>query len=516
MLTEENRAALYRLVQHVTRSFYDPRYIVVMDQLARHQVLKDDDLAGRVGLQVKELNKLMATLEKDGLIQAHRQNELKEGAQRSVGRQYFYVDYKRFCNVVKWRVAQMHRNIDTGLRNQLDNKGYICPRCNRSYTPLDADKIADLERGIFVCEDCGTELVDNENAENVRGSQDRMQRFNYQMRFIREGLRKSEEMVMPHFEISQYITKHFALDAAAQKAGGEPGHGLKVAGSTGDRRQEDGIGIVLTTDKDEETVRRERDEEAAAKRQQNVMPSWHLKSTITGDLTALGIKENAQTAGAQAAGASNLDESLKGLGKVVRPSSLKAQQAAAEGAEEDVKPELLKEGNEADYYDQYYASLAASAAPSTQHTPSGEFSFLGDFEEEEEGEEEGEDRKPNIQYLDSLNEHNKRSRSAEEDEGEAAERKQARVGAGAGAPADGDGWGRQGREGEGEGNGEEILGAESLAMDANADVMAEEDDPIVYVEGKPMPFSQVGEEHHDLMTADEYAAYFEIFQQRSA
>jgi TFIIB zinc-binding len=80
---------------------------------------------------------------------------------------------------------------------QLDNKGYICPRCNRSYTPLDADRIADYGRGIFICEDCGTELVDNENAENVRGSQDRMQRFNYQMRFIREGLRKSEEMVMP-------------------------------------------------------------------------------------------------------------------------------------------------------------------------------------------------------------------------------------------------------------------------------------------------------------------------------
>jgi transcription initiation factor TFIIE subunit alpha len=80
---------------------------------------------------------------------------------------------------------------------QLDNKGYICPLCNRSYTPLDADKIADYERGVFICEDCKTELIDNENAENVRGSQDRMQRFNYQMRFIREGLRKSEEMVMP-------------------------------------------------------------------------------------------------------------------------------------------------------------------------------------------------------------------------------------------------------------------------------------------------------------------------------
>jgi transcription initiation factor TFIIE subunit alpha len=149
------------------------------------------------------------------------------------------------------------------------------------------------------------------------------------------------------FEISQYITKHFALDAAAQKAGGEPGQGLKVAGSNGERRQEDGIGIVLTTDKDEETVRREREEEAAAKRQQNIMPAWHLKSTISGDLTALGIKENAQNTTAQVPGQTSvdLDESLKGLGRVVRPSPLKAQIDLE--ADEDVKPDV-KASNEAD------------------------------------------------------------------------------------------------------------------------------------------------------------------------
>ena len=92
----------------------------------------------------------------------------------------------------------------------------------------------------------------------------------------------------------------------------------------------------------------------------------------------------------------------------------------------------------------------------------GEFSsssvLLGDFFEE--------DRKPNIEYLDSLNEHNKRSRSVE-DEGD-AERKQARVG----LLADGLGQGQE--------NGDllPMNGVEGSGVDAG-DVSAEED-PIVY------------------------------------
>jgi transcription initiation factor TFIIE subunit alpha len=169
--------------------------------------------------------------------------------------------------------------------------------------------------------------------------------------------------------------------------------------------------------------------------------------------------------------------------------------------------------------------LAASTAPSTQHTPSGEFSVLGDVEE---------DRKPNIEYLDSLNEHNKRLRLAEHEDD--AERKQARVGDSDGVS----GWALGlGLQGQGQENGEQqhlpMNGVASFGPDGEGAVLAE-DDPVVYglyfvswrfpkvvlnrrslsVDGKPIPLSQVGEEHHDLMTADEYAAYFEIFQQRSA
>ena len=41
------------------------------------------------------------------------------------------------------------------------------------------------------------------------------------------------------------------------------------------------------------------------------------------------------------------------------------------------------------------------------------------------------------------------------------------------------------------------------------------DDADVMVAGKPVPFSRITEEHHDLMTPDEYTAYFEVFNSTS-
>ncbi|KAJ2979033.1 hypothetical protein NUW54_g11201 [Trametes sanguinea] len=75
-LSKDEQETLRLLVQHVSRAFYEPKYTVVMDQLVRHPVLKDDDLAGRMGLQLKELNKIMATLEGHKLVRMYVQVEL--------------------------------------------------------------------------------------------------------------------------------------------------------------------------------------------------------------------------------------------------------------------------------------------------------------------------------------------------------------------------------------------------------------------------------------------------------
>ncbi|KXN91567.1 Transcription initiation factor IIE subunit alpha [Leucoagaricus sp. SymC.cos] len=545
MATKEDQETLRLLVQYVSRAFYEPKYIIIMDQLARHPVLKDDDLAGRMGLQPKELNKIIAVLSNDCLVKVFRQNELKEGAQRSVGKQYYYIDYQHFCNVVKWRIAKIWHMIDTSLRNEKVNKGYICTLCKQSYSPLDVDKLMDFNRGIMVCEICHAEVVDNDNAESLQGSNDRMERFNRQVRLIREGLQKTESMVLPAFDVAAWIKIHFT-DSESKKPvqGAQPG--LKIAGSStnGASQQDEGISIMMAMDKDESTRRQERAAEAELKRQQNALPAWHLKSTITGDLTALGIQETkraeaAAAAAAAASGGGGNDEILRGLGIVGVParaggstSDIVESPVVANGDGEDEKQKVGQD--DADYYDQYYASLAASTTVSAMPTPtparsseSGDYGYTIDVEDEE-------DRKPTIEYLDSLNDYRKRSRSKEDVDGSTSGGNGSRklvktdsemsvnghltvngyanssatpedvglnvVGGAYGdeSTLDGeDGYANGYGAGVGEGSGEP------------------EDDPVVYVNGNPVPYSKVTEEDHELMTPDEYTAYFEIMQSRS-
>lgn len=122
------------------------------------------------------------------------------------------------------------------------------------------------------------------------------------------------------FDVAIWIKK--SMDAEKAKAAAQSG-GLKIAGSSGDTKQEDTIGVVMSVDKDEATQRAEREREANAKRMQNVLPAWHLKSTISGDLTALGIRENARTEQQAEVDANRLPSSndaiLRGLGKVEQP-----------------------------------------------------------------------------------------------------------------------------------------------------------------------------------------------------
>jgi transcription initiation factor TFIIE subunit alpha len=202
-------------------------------------------------------------------------------------------------------------------------------------------------------------------------------------------------------------------------------------------------------------------------------------------------------------------------------------------------------------YDQYYASLAASSAASAHSTPTAigvpsSSSNSPDFLNSHLNDDDEEDKKPNVEYLDSLNAYRKRSRS-QEDVGSADKIKLAKM------DSSGDlgttnghvnGFLRVngfGHHGNGEGFAAEPQdGGMRLQELDDMGLTAPEDDPMILgwsfpyflfpssagciryanhrirtVNGVTKPYSQVTEDDHDLMTPDEYTAFFEVMQTRS-
>ena len=106
-------------VKTVVRMFYETEHIVVVDALAFHGALSLSDLVIilDIGKNQKNAQKLLGKLKEGGLISEYTRQEIRDGAMKAVNREYYYIDYQQFCNVVKWRVAEMRRRIDSTLRN---------------------------------------------------------------------------------------------------------------------------------------------------------------------------------------------------------------------------------------------------------------------------------------------------------------------------------------------------------------------------------------------------------------
>lgn len=210
-------------------------------------------------------------------------------------RSYYYLDYKQFLDVVKWRMMAMRRHIDTRLRRGLDNKGYLCPRCRKSFSALEVSHLLDFSRNVFVCDvpGCGTELIDNEEAEDVRQSKDTLTRFNEQLSVVQQALRGIEGVALPPLDVRAWLAKHaadqpWATELPKEEQGAKPAAPQPPAAPEARLRVEV-AGVEAGAEL--ESAARSREEEQRA---QNILPAWHVASTVSGEATGLANGEGAQ------------------------------------------------------------------------------------------------------------------------------------------------------------------------------------------------------------------------------
>lgn len=290
--SEDDLRLVRTVCQMVARQFYSDQHVIVVDLLSKYQVMPADILASSLGIQIKDLLQIANQLVRDRLLGIYKRSETRETATatsvftRSAIRNYFYIDRKVFLDVIKWRMMKMRSQIDSVLRNELDNKGYMCPRCGKSYSTLDVAALLDPVTNLaFICDvpGCGSELVDNEDAEDVRRSKDRLKRFNEQCGPILDRLRRIDTIVLPSFDAPREVNRTGDSDAwklrARQRI--DPNATMNdVRESQTEAADSMSMEVILeSSDPAAEAARRARRErEVEQQRQENAMPDWWLAS----------------------------------------------------------------------------------------------------------------------------------------------------------------------------------------------------------------------------------------------
>lgn len=148
MATTEIPRPLKLLVQKVMRGFYPIDHFIVVDILVRKQLMKEDDLADLLKFDKKQLRQVIASLKNDKLLKVKLRMET--GSDMKATRQnYYFINYKAFVNVVKYKLDHMRKKIEMEERDSASRAMFICSACNKSFTDLEVDQLVDLTTGDF-------------------------------------------------------------------------------------------------------------------------------------------------------------------------------------------------------------------------------------------------------------------------------------------------------------------------------------------------------------------------------
>ena len=295
------------LLRIVARAFYTTEHILVLDALIRHSTLPDHDLAYVLSMQPKSLRKLCGRLKEDGLLSVQTRAERKtDGIQSFYGgsnnprvthKDWYYLNFHRAIDSIKYRMYRLNKHVESLGAPMTEKKELACPRCKAQYTNMEVIDRLDHSTGRFNCLRCGHYLVDVEDDE-LTNENETMKRLNSQLEKILRLMQQIDAATVPENDFQTALSRQQPV----MRNEANPGQQRTEVVDLPNRNLQSTKGLDIKPEKiavevqDDETIKKETDaSEAAARREkearQNALPDWIVKSTVSGDITAAGAKE---------------------------------------------------------------------------------------------------------------------------------------------------------------------------------------------------------------------------------
>lgn len=201
-LVTEVPSSLKQLARLVVRGFYSIEDALIVDMLVRNPCMKEDDLCELLKFERKMLRARIATLKNDKFIQVRLRMETgADGKAQKVN--YYFINYKSFVNVVKYKLDLMRKRLETEERDATSRASFKCPGCFKTFTDLEADQLFDFATSEFRCTYCREVVEEDQSALPKKDSRLLLAKFNEQLEplyiLLREveGIKLAPEVLEP-------------------------------------------------------------------------------------------------------------------------------------------------------------------------------------------------------------------------------------------------------------------------------------------------------------------------------
>lgn len=273
------------LIRFVVRAFHSRSCILVADAVMLHSVLSEDDLIHLLGIPRKELRAYCARLVEDRLLLTHVQKE-ENYQQRLANRTYYYIHITEAIDAIKWKVHSIVSTIKDEMSSFGNPHGYLCPRCGRKVSQLDAISLLSDDKSSFVCDQCGGVLVEDDSSLKASVKQERLEKLMIQIDPIISYLKKIDNSNIEDNNFEMALTKAIPAQSGSAALYNLSGRGSSKKGQMSQSLQNAASKANATlhvsiTASDENYEREQQEkEERRQKLEQNALPSWHSASTV--------------------------------------------------------------------------------------------------------------------------------------------------------------------------------------------------------------------------------------------
>ncbi|XP_055382497.1 general transcription factor IIE subunit 1 [Condylostylus longicornis] len=184
-------SSLKQLARLVVRGFYSIEDALIIDMLVRNPCMKEDDICELLKFEKKQLRSRISTLKNDKFLQVRLKMETgPDGKAQKVN--YYFINYKTFVNVVKYKLDLMRKRMETEERDATSRASFKCPNCCKTFTDLEADQLFDPTTQEFRCTYCGSSVEEDMSALPKKDSRLLLAKFNEQLQPLYDLLREVE------------------------------------------------------------------------------------------------------------------------------------------------------------------------------------------------------------------------------------------------------------------------------------------------------------------------------------